>query len=170
VSRTVRLDDARTVRWRNGRGLTRELVCEPERGDWHWRLTVATSATPAPFSAYPGIERELLLLRGESLELRFRDAGVTRLVPGERARFAGENAVVGVPTAGATEQLNLMWRRDLVTAETGVGAGPLTLAPATWVVVHALASGETTVTDDEGVQIAAGRRVFWARLSARTGG
>jgi environmental stress-induced protein Ves len=61
-------------------------------------------------------DRELTLLSGEALELRFGDGRTTRLAPGERVRFAGEDPVVGVPVGGATEQLNLMWRRDLVTA------------------------------------------------------
>ena len=169
---TVPAAEARTVPWRNGHGSTRELCRVPDHDDWLWRLSVATSTTCAPFSSFRGVDRELLLLRGHALELRFRDAGTTRLAPGERSRFAGENPVVGVPTSGATEQLNLMWRRDAITAETGFGdlpAGPP--PPAGWLVVHALGTGDTTVFDDaERVAPDAVGPVYWARLSARVGG
>lgn len=145
MSRTVRLDQGYIVPWRNGQGTTRELVRVPDSGDWRWRLSVATSPSCVPFSTFDGVDRELLLLRGEALELRFRDARTTRLTPGESVRFAGEADVIGVPARGLTEQLILMWRRDLVTAETGVGSGPLDLAPSTWLVVHDLDTGDTTV-------------------------
>lgn len=172
MSWIVRADEGVAVPWRNGHGSTRELCRVPDRDDWLWRLSVATSTTSAPFSSFPGVDRELLLLRGEPLELRFRDADVTRLAVGERSRFAGENPVVGVPTSGVTEQLNLMWRRDDVTAETGVGDLPTGLLPhATWLVVHALRTGDTTVlTGDDGVRADPDGPVYWARLSARVGG
>jgi environmental stress-induced protein Ves len=109
------------VSWRNGLGTTRELVRVPDDDDWTWRLSVASSDGPAPFSTYDGVDRELLLLTGEGLELRFDD-GVTTLTAHQSHRFAGEAPVLGVPLGGATEQLNLMWRRDVLQAELVLGA------------------------------------------------
>lgn len=156
-SRTVRSDQSRTVSWRNGQGTTREIVRVPDRDDWQWRLALATSTTAAPFSTFPGVDRELLLLRGAALELRFRDGCTAALAPGERTRFAGENAVVGVPTSGATEQLNLMWRRDVVAAHTAVAEvsadTPLHPGPATWLVVHVL---DGAVSHPDGTTLEAG--------------
>jgi environmental stress-induced protein Ves len=114
--RPVRADGGQIVPWRNGRGTTRELARFPD-DVWDWRLSLATSDGPAPFSSFPGVDRELLLLQGTALELRFAAGHTVRLQPGESHRFAGEAAVVGVPVGGPTEQLNLMWRRDRVRAE-----------------------------------------------------
>ncbi|MXG92013.1 HutD family protein [Nocardioides flavescens] len=109
----VRAEQGRTVPWRNGLGTTRELARVPDSDDWHWRLSIATSTGPAEFSSFPGVDRELLLLEGEALELRFADGRTVGLGVGERVRFAGEDAVVGVPVGGVTHQVNLMWRREL---------------------------------------------------------
>jgi environmental stress-induced protein Ves len=114
--RTVPADGGQIVPWRNGRGTARELARFPD-DVWEWRLSVATSDGPAPFSSFPGVDRELLLLHGTALELRFAAGPTVRLQPGESHRFAGEADVVGVPVGGPTEQLNLMWRRDRVRAE-----------------------------------------------------
>ena len=188
TSWTFSSEQARTVPWRNGQGTTREVIRVPDRPDWHWRLAVATSTTSAPFSAFPGVDRELLLLHGEALELRFRGGSATRLTPGERTRFAGENAVVGVPTSGATEQLNLMWRRDRVAAHTAVAEvsqrRPLHLGPARWLVVHVLdgavshpfdpgllEAGDTTVvTGAESTAFRGQGSLFAARLFAYDAG
>ena len=106
----------RRVRWANGRGWAREVVRVPDTDDWDWRLSVAESDGPAPFSVLPGVDRELILVRGAGLVLRFADDAVVDLRrPYARARFAGERALVGEPVQGRTEQLNLMWRRDRIT-------------------------------------------------------
>ena len=127
--RGVRADLGQVVPWRNGRGTTREVVRVPDRDDWDWRLSVATSAAAAPFSSYPGVERELLLLSGTALELRVAGSPPVRLVPGQSHRFAGEAAVSGVPEGGPTTQLNLMWRRDRVAARLVLGAAPPPAVP-----------------------------------------
>ena len=45
MSWTVRADEGVAVPWRNGYGSTRELCRVPDRDDWLWRLSVATSTT-----------------------------------------------------------------------------------------------------------------------------
>ena len=52
----------RRERWRNGHGWTREVLRMPEAAeDWDWRLSIAEIERDAPFSAFPGVERELVL-------------------------------------------------------------------------------------------------------------
>ncbi|HEX7992014.1 MAG TPA: HutD family protein, partial [Stenotrophomonas sp.] len=78
-------------RWRNGLGWTREILRLPEQGDWQLRLSIAEIEQDAAFSAFPGVERELVLLQGEGLRLRFADGRCeTLLPPYQRLRFAGE--------------------------------------------------------------------------------
>lgn len=108
----------RRERWRNGLGWTREILRVPDREDWQLRLSIAEIEQDAAFSSFPGIERELVLLRGEGLRLRFADGAVHTLQPPhDRLRFAGEAQVTGELVDGVTHDFNLMWRRDAVTAE-----------------------------------------------------
>ena len=81
------------MRWKNGAGWTSEIMKVPDADDWDWRLSIAEIETDAPFSAFPGIERELVLLSGNGLRLRFDDGEVHELLPPhDRLRFAGERA------------------------------------------------------------------------------
>lgn len=184
---TVTPERARAVPWRNGRGTTRELFRVPDRDAWQWRLAIASSACAAPFSAFPGVDRELLLVRGAALELRFRTGRTTRLTVGERTRFAGDEAATGVPIAGATEQLNLMWLRSQADFETDVvDVDPqrsVEIRSATWLVLHVvrgsmhhpsgagrLRVGSTVVMRDaQPVRLDGDATVFVARLTYAPG-
>ncbi len=105
-------------RWRNGLGWTREILRLPESGDWQLRLSIAEIEQDAAFSAFPGVERELVLLQGEGLRLRFADGRCeTLLPPYQRLRFAGEEEISGELVDGVTQDFNLMWRRDALQAE-----------------------------------------------------
>ena len=58
----------REVPWKNGGGLTREVLASPaaaglERFDW--RISTAEVRVAGPFSAFPGIERTLCVLEGK---------------------------------------------------------------------------------------------------------
>ncbi|HBK47323.1 MAG TPA: hypothetical protein DDZ67_13005, partial [Xanthomonadaceae bacterium] len=65
-----------------------------------------------------GIDRELVLLRGNGVRLRFGDGRCeTLLPPHQRLRFAGEDAVDGELLDGATHDFNVMWRRGALRTE-----------------------------------------------------
>jgi uncharacterized protein len=122
--RILPANEYRRVRWRNGAGWTREICALRMDGreaanadDWDWRLSIAEIEGDAPFSAFPGVDRELVLLSGNGLELRYDDGEVRTLLPPHgRARFPGERPVAGALVDGRTEDFNLMWRRDAVRA------------------------------------------------------
>lgn len=116
----VRATDATVVPWRNGGGSTREYF-KVGGDDFDWRLSVAQIVQPGPFSAFPGIDRILVLLSGDGVHLRFGTAESTTLAqPLDHVRFAGETAVDSTPLGGPTTDLNLMWRRDRFTADVEV--------------------------------------------------
>lgn len=118
ASRVIPSFEYRRERWRNGLGWTREILRVPDNDDWQLRLSIAEIEQDAAFSAFPGIDRELVLLRGEGLRLRFADGTVhTLMPPHDRLRFAGEAQVTGELVDGVTHDFNLMWRRDAVQAE-----------------------------------------------------
>lgn len=111
--------DYRRERWRNGLGWTREILRLPAQGDdWALRLSVAEIEQDAAFSAFPGVERELVLLQGNGVRLRFEDGRVAEVLPPHgRVRFAGEAALHGELVDGTTHDFNLMWKRGLLQAE-----------------------------------------------------
>ncbi|HMM25418.1 MAG TPA: HutD family protein, partial [Pseudoxanthomonas mexicana] len=93
-SRVIPANEYRRVRWKNGLGWTREIVRVPDNDDWDWRLSIAEIERDAAFSSFPGIDRELVLLRGNGLRLRFEDGRTVDLMPPhDRYRFAGEDGV-----------------------------------------------------------------------------
>jgi len=139
-------NEYRRERWRNGLGWTREIHAEASAlsGDWDWRLSIAEIERDAAFSAFAGIDRELVLLSGNGLRLRFDDGEAQTLVPPYgRLRFAGERAVRGELVDGRTEDFNLMWRRDACRVELLhrplVGPMLFFADPGTTWVVHLLA-------------------------------
>ena len=90
----------------------------PDTDAWDWRLSIAEIERDAAFSSFPGIDRELVLLRGNGLRLAFDDGRVIDLMPPhDRLRFAGEDQVTGELIDGVTHDFNLMWRRDRVRTE-----------------------------------------------------
>lgn len=146
--RLIPAHDYRRERWRNGFGWTREILRFPATGDdWDWRLSIAEIERDGPFSAFDGIDRELVLLHGNGVRLRFDDGEVRDVEPPHgRVRFAGERAVSGELIDGATHDFNLMWRRDRIEADLWhrplVGSMVLFVEPGETWVVHVL-SGHT---------------------------
>ena len=116
--RVVRAVDARREPWRNGAGWTSELARSPEgAGEYDWRLSVADVETDGPFSAFTGCDRILVLLDGAGMRLRLDAEEVTLGRRLDSIRFAGEQAVAAELIAGATRDLNLIWRRDACSVE-----------------------------------------------------
>jgi environmental stress-induced protein Ves len=113
----IAANEYRRVRWKNGLGWTREILRQPDHEDWDWRLSIAEIEQDADFSAFPGIDRELVLLRGNGLRLHLEGASVLLEPPHGRCRFAGEQQVHGELVDGTTHDFNLMWRRDRLQAE-----------------------------------------------------
>ena len=116
-SQVLRYAGYARMRWKNGAGWTSQILRVPDADDWDWRLSIAEIEADAPFSAFPGVDRELVLLSGNGLRLVFEDGESHELHPPHGAlRFAGERACVGELLDGPTRDFNLMWKRDAVQA------------------------------------------------------
>ena len=111
-------NEYRRERWKNGLGWTREVLRWPGEGEeWDWRISIAEVDKGGPFSIFPGVERELVLLSGEGMRLDFDDGHSVELrPPHDRCRFPGESALSAELFGGPTQDFNLMWRRDRVEA------------------------------------------------------
>ena len=120
--RILRSDSYRSVPWKNGQGTTREILRHPSEGaDFLWRLSIAEVGQSGPFSAFPGYQRIIMLLRGDGFVLRFDDGREQDLrKPNAPFRFDGGDAVSCVLEGGASQDLNLMLRNDLICTDCEV--------------------------------------------------
>ncbi len=157
----LRASDYARMRWKNGAGWTSEILKvhdgeDRDTNDWVWRLSIAEIENDAPFSAFPGVERELVLLSGNGLRLRFDDGEAHELLPPhDKLRFAGERAAFGELIDGATRDFNLMWKRDAVDAQLWhrpmVGTMVVFVDPGETWAIHQLA-GQARFADDSGLR------------------
>ena len=126
---------AAPVPWKNGGGVTRELLRLPAGGpdEWTLRISVADIAADGPFSPFPGIARWFAVLTGAGVRLRW-PACAQHVHAGEPPlRFDGGDAPDCTLFDGPTRDLNIMVRQSradaLVTSaawldEAAPGASP----------------------------------------------
>jgi len=110
--------------WKNGAGLTRELAVEPQgagTADFDWRISIAEVDRDAPFSAFPGVDRCITLLRGAGLRLASTDGSFEHRLDRVLAPFAfpGDIALDATLLGGACSDFNVMTRRGAWRAEVG---------------------------------------------------
>jgi len=110
----LRARDRREMPWKNGGGLTSEVIVSPAGAGFDtfdWRISIATIQTNGPFSELPGIDRRLILLEG-LLALRIQDEAPVELSPnGPPVAFTGELPAYAELLAGPVTDLNVMTRR-----------------------------------------------------------
>jgi len=163
----VALDAVPAVAWRNGGGVTRELLAWPSTQDWKVRISVADIDRDGPFSRFEGVERGFTVLEGQGVLLRFA-GGEHRLVPGdEPLRFAGTDAVDCRLIGGPTRDFNLMappgrgtLNRTSGEARRGCQAGSL-------VALYTHATPARLACDAEVRDLSAGQ-LAWSVLDADT--
>jgi len=154
------------VPWKNGGGSTQELVCWPPGAGmdgFEWRVSVATIATAGPFSAFPGVDRQIMLLAGDGVHLRSGAGGWEHTLdqPGAPFSFAGEAPVDCRMLGGTSTDFNLMvrrgsWRGALqmvgdAQSLNGIAAGLCMVLQGTW----RWSDGESTRT------LTAGQGLWW---------
>jgi uncharacterized protein len=98
--------------WKNGGGVTRELLRLPlgSKDDWTLRISVADIDVDGPFSSFPGITRWFAVLDGAGVRLRFADRTLA-VRPGDAPlRFDGADTPGCALLDGRTRDLNVMVR------------------------------------------------------------
>jgi hypothetical protein len=110
----VSLADVPPSPWKNGGGVTRELVAWPNAQDWVWRMSVAEVALSGPFSRFEGVQRWFAVLSGAGVCLAVGQSpkpSLHTLTPGSAPlTFAGDVPVSCTLVDGPTQDFNLMWR------------------------------------------------------------
>lgn len=106
--RIVRLEDCPPKPWKNGGGLTHDLLAWPAPEDWQCRLSVAEVARAGPFSAYPGVQRWFAVVQGAGVRLAFGPREQRLTVESEPLVFDGGQPPGCELLGGPTLDLNLM--------------------------------------------------------------
>lgn len=102
--------DVTPVPWRNGGGLTRELLAWPSPPDWRCRVSVADIASDGPFSAFPGVTRHFVVLEGDGVVLDFAGRQIEQRPGDAPLVFDGAAAPGCRRLGGPVRDLNLMSR------------------------------------------------------------
>jgi environmental stress-induced protein Ves len=106
----IALADTPPVPWRNGGGVTRELLAWPHGGDWQVRISVAEIASDGPFSSFPGVDRWFAVLSGGGVALTIDGRELVRRAGDPPLAFSGEAPVACRLLQGPSRDLNLMLR------------------------------------------------------------
>jgi environmental stress-induced protein Ves len=120
--------------WKNGGGTTREIVCQPAGAgmdSFDWRISIASITQAGPFSAFPGVDRVIMLLDGAGV--RLQAAGIDHALdtPGQPFAFSGDLALDCDLLGGTSTDFNVMARRSRLRAEVQVlhAASPIPATP-----------------------------------------
>jgi uncharacterized protein len=129
--------------WKNGGGVTREIVRVPLGADmesFDWRVSIAEISADGEFSRFPGVDRVTVLLEGDGVHMDSVDHRLdTPLVP---FSFSGDEPIAARLLGGTSTDFNVMTRRSSARAEVRViraaetlavcGAGVLFAARGEW--------------------------------------
>jgi environmental stress-induced protein Ves len=122
MSRVLRAGDHSRMPWANGGGTTYQVAAGPDGADldsFDWRLSLADVDAGGPFSCFPGVERILMVVDGEGMELEV-DGRLVPLGPLDPVQFDGAADTSCTLTSGPTRDLNLMTRRGRCTGSVHV--------------------------------------------------
>lgn len=166
MSRKSRTFDAASIAptpWKNGGGTTLELACWPAAAgidEFQWRVSIATIRRDGPFSAFPGIDRIIMLLQGGGVHLGSANGSVDHRLdaPWQPYAFAGEATIDCRLLQGESQDFNVMSRRESLRAELRILRDAADLQPSPHGLVYA-ASG-SWVTD--GQSLSPGNGLWWA--------
>ncbi len=148
----IRLADCPSQPWKNGLGRTREIAVQPSTAgseEFVWRVSIADVDSAAPFSRFPGIDRQIVLLDGAGFTMQLEGGQMHALTtPLAPFAFAGELGVEITLAGGATRDFNLMLRRSMASGRVmpWLTAGEHRLDPSTVLVYCA----RGTIDSDEG--------------------
>jgi environmental stress-induced protein Ves len=115
--------DATPVPWKNGGGVTRELLRLPADGDdWTLRISVADIDADGPFSPFPGISRWFAVLTGAGVRLRWPTRALHVHAGDAPLHFDGADAPGCTLFNGPTRDLNIMVRASDASASVAAAA------------------------------------------------
>ena len=151
-ARIIRSEDLVRVPWKNGGGTTAEVVAFPQGSGFDtfgWRISMADVASDGPFSIFPGIDRTLIVVEGDGIELDVEGIAYRLDETTPKLSFSGDDITNGRLLSGPIRDLNVMTRRGQFRHRTRfVGSGVALLAEETCAAFVVAFDGSFDVTVD----------------------
>lgn len=149
--RVLRAAERTASAWKNGGGVTRAVAAFPEGSDlggFHWRVSLADVAQGGPFSAFPGVDRVITVVRGAGMVLTVD--GVEHPVDARYRPFAfsGDAVTDCRLLEGPLVDFNVMTRRDRTAATVDIVDGTVPLTGGTVLAVVLEGGAELRATGD----------------------
>jgi environmental stress-induced protein Ves len=116
----LRRSDYKAIPWKNGRGIAHQIAASPAGAgydNFDWQVSRPEIAADGPFSSFPGLDRQFMLVTGNGLTLKIRSStdglSFDRPIdaPLEPFAFRGEWDVECVLRDGPVQVFNVMSRR-----------------------------------------------------------
>ncbi len=154
-ARVIRNEDLDRVPWKNGSGTTAEVAAFPEGSSFEtfgWRISMADVASDGPFSVYPDIDRTLIVVEGDGIELDVEGIAYRLDRASPKLSFSGDDSTTGRLLAGPIRDLNVMTRRGHFRHRTRfVESGVALLAEETCAAFLLALDGPFDVTLDSAI-------------------
>jgi uncharacterized protein len=175
--RVIHPIEHRPSRWKNGGGVTHEIVVEPPgESAFVYRVSVAEVETDGPFSRFAGYDRHIMVIDGAGMTLDAGAHGRLELAPGAPVTFSGDWDVTGSLRAGPVRDFNLIvdraragsWLRVRDVADTTVfGFRGTAILYVLTGALHEATQGDTIVARDEEVTVHGRATLAIANIVAR---
>lgn len=173
----IRKAEYRSMPWKNGKGTTVEIARHEKPGNdgFIWRVSIADVSESGPFSNFPGIDRNIMVVEGNGMMLEAEGHGSFSLErPFVPVTFSGDWNVRGDLKDGPVRDFNLMVDRSVASGQLTVLDTPsdhetLYQTQADTVLVHAL-TGRVAIRTNEGTLTLEHGDSSIAQETAHTGG
>ena len=107
----LRWADRRTMAWKNGGGVTHEILVSERQTPFDWRISIAEIRQDGPFSEFSGYDRHFCVLEG-GVELSLNQQPPLSLTPlTPPLKFSGDDKVSARISQASTD-LNLMVKKS----------------------------------------------------------
>jgi environmental stress-induced protein Ves len=122
--RRITSNEFKTMPWKNGNGITTEIFRFPLDGEFKLRISVATVSEDGWFSIYPSVDRQLMVLLGEGVELTLPTEKVILTPDSDPLSFNGEDEIKCELIDGPITDFNVMIERGWGAARLGWSTNP----------------------------------------------
>lgn len=161
----IRLADAQPQVWKNGGGLTRELLAWPSATDWQVRFSVADVTASGPFSSFEGAHRWFAVLQGDGVRLSVDDQQVQLDVSSPPFDFDGAAQTYCELLGSATLDFNLMLRGATGTLKRIKGNIQVHINATELVAAYAISTDVSTIFGTERTVLKPGE-LLWREVSS----
>lgn len=111
----VSLAQVPETKWKNGEGTSQELLRFEDNGELEFRISIAKVHKDSPFSHYPGLFRDLIILKGEGVDLLYENNIKTLIPLSEVFNFSGEEKIFCHLIDGPVLDFNVFSRKRCQT-------------------------------------------------------